>query len=59
MGSLAEVDTQLEIAVRLKLLAEGPFEELQPLLLSARRLILGLRRAKRIRLGLSMSGALM
>ena len=57
-GSLAEVETQLEIAVRLKFLDVGAADEVQAFLVSARKLVFGLRRAKRIRLGLTTSTVL-
>lgn len=57
-GSLAEVETQLEIALRLKFLEVQIADDVQARLISARRLLFGLRRAKRIRLGLSASGVL-
>ena len=46
LGSLAELDTQLEVAVRLKLLAEDQVQEFRRLHRSTRRLVCGLRRAK-------------
>jgi four helix bundle protein len=58
LGSLAELDTQLEIALRLNYIAADRCEELRQLLVSSRRLISGLRRAKAVRLGVSVAGAL-
>ena len=49
-GSLAELDTQLEIALRRQYLTEGAVERFRSLHASARRLVFGLRRAKRAQL---------
>ena len=46
-GSLAELDTQLEVALRLKYLAEDAVVEFRRLCESSRRLVFGLRRSKR------------
>ena len=50
IGSLAEVDTQIEVAIRLEYLTEAAVTKLRQLLDSAGRLTGGLRRAKRLRL---------
>jgi four helix bundle protein len=50
LGSFAELDTQLEVAVRLAYLARTQAAELQKLIDSGRRLLHGLRRSKRQRL---------
>ena len=47
-GSLAELDTQLEIALRLQYLNEEAIGEFRRLHESTRRLVFGLRRAKRL-----------
>jgi four helix bundle protein len=57
LGSLAEVETQLEIASRLNYVTRPRAEKLQRLILSSRKLIAGLRRAKAARLGISTTGA--
>ena len=57
LGSLAELDTQLEVALRLKYLAEENVKELRRLLESSRRLVYGLRRAKRRSLAGSVAGS--
>ena len=46
IGSLAELDTQLEVAVRLAYLNRTQARPLDELIVSARRLAYGLRRAK-------------
>jgi four helix bundle protein len=51
LGSLAELDTQLEVAVRLSYLTAASAADLNRLLISSRRLVHGLRRAKQLRLG--------
>jgi four helix bundle protein len=50
LGSFAELDTQLEIAVRRNYLTRETAGELQVLIDSGRRLLHGLRRARRRRL---------
>lgn len=55
LGSLAEVDTQAEVAIRLKYLAEDAVQEFRRLHESTRRLVFGLRRAKRLSLGTSVA----
>lgn len=47
LGSLAELDTQLEIAIRRKYVTEGAATKLRALHQSTRMLTYGLRRAKR------------
>jgi four helix bundle protein len=54
LGSFAELDTQLELAVRLNYLSRTQAESLQKLIDSGRRLLHGLRRAKRRHLALSL-----
>jgi four helix bundle protein len=49
-GSLAELDTQLEVAIRLKYLTEDAVAEFRRLHESSRRLVFGLRRSKRAQL---------
>jgi four helix bundle protein len=51
LGSLAELDTQLEVAVRLRYLSDAGVKEYRQIMESAGRLIAGLRRAKRLQLG--------
>jgi four helix bundle protein len=46
-GSLAELDTQLEVAIRLKYLDEDDVVKFRRLHESSRRLVFGLRRSKR------------
>ena len=50
LGSLAELDTQLEIALRLKYVTAERRPELDDLITSTRRLVSGLLRAKAIKL---------
>jgi four helix bundle protein len=50
LGSLAELDTQIEAALRLKYLAVDAVKTLRQILESTTRLTAGLRRAKRLRL---------
>ena len=56
LGSFAELDTQLEVAIRLSYVSSDGAAELQKLVGSGRRLLHGLRRAKRRRLGLTLAG---
>ena len=56
LGSLAELDTQLEIALRLHYVTAERHRELDALIISARRLISGLLRAKAIKLGMRSFG---
>jgi four helix bundle protein len=56
IGSLAELDTQLEAAQRLAYVTAPQLVNVRPLLESSRRLLYGLRRAKRLGLGLSVAG---
>ena len=53
LGSYAELDTQLEAAVRLSYLTREIAAELQSLIDTGRRLLHGLRRSKRERIALS------
>jgi four helix bundle protein len=55
LGSFAELDTQLEVAVRLAYLARPRAADLQTLIDSGRRLLFGLRRAKRAHLAASLA----
>ena len=59
LGSYAELDTQLEVAVRLSYLTREIASDLQSLIDSGRRLLHGLRRSKRQRLGIEMAGKAM
>jgi four helix bundle protein len=56
LGSLAELDTQLEVAVRLTYVSLARTADLRNLIGSDRRLLYGLRRAKRANLALTASG---
>jgi four helix bundle protein len=56
LGSFAELDTQLEVAVRLAYVSRDQAADLQALLDSSRRLLHGLRRAKRRHLAVSLGG---
>jgi len=51
LGSLAELDTQLEVSIRLRYLTEEGVKDFRRLLESTGRLTSGLRRAKRLQLG--------
>jgi four helix bundle protein len=51
LGSLAELDTQLEAAIRLAYVSAQAVVDLQNTMQSSRRLLYGLRRAQRKRLG--------
>jgi four helix bundle protein len=55
LGSLAELDTQLEVAVRLAYVSLARTADLRNLIGSDRRLLYGLRRAKRANLALTAS----
>ena len=55
LGSIAEMDTQLEVARRLAYVSPDRASDLQELIVSARRLVHGLRRARRLKLGLSVT----
>jgi four helix bundle protein len=55
IGSIAELDTQPEVAVRLGYLTSDRAAALQRLIVSARRLAYGLRRAKRLTLAASVA----
>jgi four helix bundle protein len=52
MGSLAELDTQLEVALRLKYIDRKRFEELGPQLIRTRQLLHGLHRSLLAKLAL-------
>ena len=54
-GLTSQIDTQLEVAIRLAYLTLERAATLQKQIVSGRRLLFGLRRAKRRRLGLSVS----
>jgi four helix bundle protein len=56
LGSIAELDTQLEVAVRLTYVSRDQASDLQKLIVSGRRLVHGLRRAKRLHLAASLGG---
>ena len=56
LGSFAELDTQLEVAVRRSYVGPEQAVPLKNLIDSSRRLLHGLRRARRRRLGLSIAG---
>ncbi|HTM27482.1 MAG TPA: four helix bundle protein [Vicinamibacterales bacterium] len=56
LASLSELDTQLQIALRLKFIPPCRGQELDRLITSSRKLVAGLRRAKRMRLGVSVAG---
>jgi four helix bundle protein len=56
LGSLAELDTQAELAFRLNYLTREGSAELQLLIQSSRKLAYGLRRSKLQRLGISSAG---
>ena len=56
LGSYAELDTQLEAAVRLSYVTREIASDLQGLIDSGRRLLHGLRRSKRQRLTLAVAG---
>jgi four helix bundle protein len=47
LGSIAELDTQLEVALRLGYVSSDRAADLQKLIVSERRLVYGLRRARR------------
>ena len=53
LGSIAELDTQLEVALRLGYVSSDRAGTLQKLIVSARRLVHGLRRARRRTLAVS------
>jgi four helix bundle protein len=56
LGSYAELDTQLEVAVRLSYLSREVASELQSFIDSGRRLLHGLRRSKEQHLGVELAG---
>jgi 23S rRNA-intervening sequence protein len=58
LGSLAELDTQLEVAIRLTYITIAESRDLKRSIQSSRRLLHGLRRAKQRRLLGTASGAL-
>ena len=55
LGSIAELDTQLEVAVRRGYTSSDDAAGLQKLIVSGRRLTHGLRRAKRLTLAASVA----
>ncbi|HEX5474021.1 MAG TPA: four helix bundle protein [Vicinamibacterales bacterium] len=55
LGSLAELDTQLEIAIRLAYVTVEAAGPLQAAITSSRRLAFGLRRSQRRRMGLAVA----
>ena len=55
LGSIAELDTQLEVGRRLAYVSRDRAAHLQELIVSSRRLVNGLRRARRLKLGLSVA----
>jgi four helix bundle protein len=55
LGSLAELDTQREIALRLNYLSAESNHELDTLVVSTRKLVSGLLRSKVIRLGIEVT----
>ena len=54
LGSIAELDTQLEVARRRAYVSSDRAAHLQELIVSTRRLVNGLRRARRLKLGISV-----
>ncbi len=57
LGSSAELETQLEAAVRLSLVSTERAASLRRSIESQRRLLCGLRRTRRARLGISIAGS--
>ena len=55
LGSIAELDTQLEVVRRRAYITSDRAAHLQELIVSTRRLVNGLRRARRLKLGLSVA----
>ena len=55
LGSIAELDTQLEVARRLAYVSTDRASDLQGLIVSSRRLVNGLRRARRLKLAASVT----
>jgi four helix bundle protein len=55
LGSIAELDTQLEVARRLAYVSRDRAAHLQGLIVSSRRLVNGLRRARRLKLAVSVA----
>jgi four helix bundle protein len=55
LGSVAELDTQLEVARRLAYVSSDRAAHLQELIVSTRRLVNGLRRARRLKLAVSVA----
>jgi four helix bundle protein len=55
IGSLAELDTQLEVGLRLSYASRDRAAHLLQTIVSVRRLLYGLRRARRMRLGISVA----
>ena len=56
LGSLAEADTQVEAAVRLHYVSRSSLERFDGLLESSRRLTTGLKRAKQVKLAVTIGG---
>ena len=55
LGSIAELDTQLDVALRLGYVSSVRSADLQKLIVSARRLVHGLRRARRRTLAIAVA----
>jgi four helix bundle protein len=55
LGSIAELDTQLEVGRRLAYVSRDRAAHLQELIISSRRLVNGLRRARRLKVALSVA----
>jgi four helix bundle protein len=55
LGSIAELDTQLEVGRRLAYVSRDRAAHLQELIVSSRRLVNGLRRARRLKLAASVA----
>ena len=55
LGSTAELDTQIEVALRLEYVSADRAADLQKLIISTRRLVHGLRRARRRTLAVSVA----
>jgi four helix bundle protein len=55
LGSIAELDTQLEVGRRLAYVSRDRAAHLQELIVSSRRLVNGLRRARRLKVAVSVA----
>jgi four helix bundle protein len=55
LGSIAELDTQLEVGRRLAYVPSDRAAHLQELIVSTRRLVNGLRRARRLKLAVAVA----